>query len=210
MELTWVQKAQGIGAIAGAISAVLIPLAVAVVAYLLSRRQSRSHELVAARVGYYQTLTPMFNDLVCYMTFIGAWKSFSPPAVIELKRDMDKQFYCAAPLFSVSVSDAYGAFTDLCFKTFNMWGQDALLLTSAYRRRDSHAWPAEWDDYFAYSDDQVITATELESLRKAYDTLVAALVNDLDLTRARRKYTTDAVSLNAHAPQRNDIGPTRT
>ena len=45
-ELTWVDRAQGVGA-------VLIPVVVAFIAYLLSRRQSRSHELVAARLDYY-------------------------------------------------------------------------------------------------------------------------------------------------------------
>ena len=189
----------------GGIGALLIPVAVAVLAYLLSKRQRQSGELLSARLGYYQTLSPLLNDLVCYMTFIGGWQSMSPLDVIKLKRTLDKQFHCAAPLFSTDVSDTYSVFTDRCFKTFNLWGQDAKILSSAYRRRGGLPWESSWDGYFAYPDDRAIPKEELEGTRRAYDGLVAALVRDIDITRARSEYTTSAVSLNAHAPQRNDI-----
>lgn len=198
-KLTWVDYAQGVGAL-------LTPLVAAGLVYVLSRRQSRSHELLSARLEYYRELVPDLNTLMCYMTFIGDWKGMSPGDAIALKRRLDKTFHCAAPLFSSDVLTTYSHFTDKCFGTFNNWGQDALLLTSAYRRRSAFSnWDKAWDAMFAYTDVQPIPAQELGDLRTAYDRLVAALVRDIDITRARSAYTTSAVSLNAHAPHRDDI-----
>jgi hypothetical protein len=206
-ELTWVDKAQGVGAIVGGVGAILIPVAAAVIAYVLGKRQSRSHELVAARLDYYRRLAPLLNDLMCYLTFIGGWKKMSPPEVIDLKRQLDKEFHCAAPLFSEEVLVAYDAFMERCFRHFGLWRLDAKLLTSAFHRKPERSdWESDWQRFFAYPDDRPIPATELEAVRSSYDALLAALVRDVDITRARSKYTTDLVSLNAHAPQREEIG----
>lgn len=193
--LVWVQYAQGI-------SAVVTPLTVAWLGYVLARRQSRNDVLLTARLEDYRRLVPNLNTLMCYMTFIGDWKALTPPEVVGLKRRLDTDFFAAAPLFSADAQDAYGRFMSLCFRTFNAWGTDAQLLTSAYRRREATAsWQDEWDRSFAYDDSRAIPAAELASLRSSYDALVAAMVRDLDITRARARYTSDLVSLNAHAPR---------
>ena len=202
-DLSWVDYLQGI-------SAVVTPLTVAGLGYFFARWQSRNHELVAARLQDYRRLVPNLNALMCYMTFIGDWKSLNPPQVVALKRRLDADFFCAAPLFSAEVQNAYGEFMDRCFTTFNTWGTDAQLLTSAYRRRGAGVpWQADWDRHFAYDDPHAIPASELTSIRTTYDALVASLVHDLDITRAREKYTSDLVSLNAHAPRREDIAGSR-
>lgn len=195
----WVDYAQGIGA-------VVTPLTVAALGYVFARRQSRSRELLSARLEDYRRLVPNLNALMCYMTFIGDWKSLDPPQAVALKRRLDADFFCAAPLFSEGVQDAYGRFMTCCCRTFNAWGSNAQLLTSAYRRRPAIAgWQESWDACFAYDDERLIPASELTEIRSSYDALVAALVRDLDITRTRGKYTSDLVSLNAHAPRRTDI-----
>lgn len=198
-DLTWVDYAQGV-------SAVATPVLVAVLAAVLARRQSRSHELLAARLDEYRRLIPDLNTLMCYITFIGDWKSLTPAEVVALKRRLDKNFFCAAPLFSVRVMTAYTTFIDLCFQTFNAWGEDARILTSAYRRRPAvPRWSPHWDRLFVYDDRRPIPGPELARVRLAYDELVAAIVGDIDITRARAAYTTSAVALNAHMPARADI-----
>ena len=198
-ELTWVDYAQGVGAL-------LTPLVAAWIVYVLSRRQTRSHELLSARLDYYRQLIPDLNVLMCYMTFIGDWKASTPPEMVALKRRLDRNVFCAAPLFSPDVIAAYDNFMKRSFRTFNQWGQDATLLTSAYRRRPClPAWDPAWDHFYAYADSQSISAKELSDHRATYDTLVGALVRDLVITRARATYTTTSVSLNAHAPRRDDI-----
>jgi len=182
-DLTWVDWAQGIGAVA-------TPLLVAFLAYMLTRRQSRNGELVSARLDYYRVIVPDLNDLMCYVTFIGSWRDMAPPQVISIKRRLDKNFYCAAPLFTAEVAQAYDDFMSACFQTFNSWGQDAVLLTSAYRRRQSYEkWDRAWDGMFAYPDDRVISQGELADLRLKYDRLLISLVKDIDITRTRASYT---------------------
>ncbi len=195
----WVDYVQGV-------SAILTPLAVAWLGYTLTRRQSRNEVLVGARLDEYRRIVPNLNLLMCYMTFVGSWKTLTPPEVVELKRRLDRDFFVAAPLFSADVQAAYASFMDRCFETFNDWGTDARIVTSPYRRRDVLPnWRDEWDRQFVYDDRRAIPAAELRAVRCAYDGLVASMVRDLDITRARPRYTSDLVSLNAHAPRPKDV-----
>jgi hypothetical protein len=194
-----------------AVGTALTPAVVAGLAYVLTRSQSRSEELLRTRLDYYRELAPELNRLMCYMTFIGGWRDLSPEDVVAMKRRLDETFYCAAPLFSPAALDAYERLMDRTFTTFRQWGQDATIVSSAYRRRQTwqgtgdHGWRAEWDAYFTMADDEPITAEMLQDYRQTYDALIAAMARELDLTRARARYTTSLVSLNASAPRREDI-----
>ncbi|MGY2873824.1 hypothetical protein ACVW00_001014 [Marmoricola sp. URHA0025 HA25] len=192
-----------------AIGSVTTPLVVVVLGLIYARRHSRSEELLRARIEYYKALAPDLNVLMCYMTFIGSWRDHSPVEIVALKRRLDQTFYCAAPLFSDPVRDAYVDFERFCFSTFNHWGEDALIRSGAYRRRQAWqrepGWALSWDAMFSKPDSDAIPASDLSGIRKAHDALIAALVRDLDLTRARSGYTTSLVSLNAHAPKQHDI-----
>jgi hypothetical protein len=197
-----------------AIGAIATPLVVLALGFTLATRQSRSEELLKARLEYYRQLIPKLNDLMCYMTFIGGWREVSPPAIVNLKRELDREINCAAPLFSNAVKPAYDDLMNLCFKTFNEWGTDPRIMSSAYRRRQAWrlpgGWDAGWNGAFAYPDDRVITGSELITLRAAYDALVNAMVRDLNLERSRSQYTSAQVSLNAHEARRQDIDGSRS
>lgn len=194
-----------------AIGALLVPVVVAVLAYVLTRNQSRSQELVRARLDYYKLLAPDLNRLMCYITFIGGWRDDSPEAIIALKRRLDSNFYCAAPLFSPEVLEAYSALMELSFSTFGSRGSDARIKSNAFRRRQSwrggadNVWRPEWNHYFTLQDTDRIASESLMEYRRTYDGLLAAAVRDLDITRARSQYTTNLVKLNAHAPIVEDI-----
>lgn len=194
-----------------AIGALLVPVVVAALAYVLTRNQSRSQELVHARLEYYKLLAPDLNRLMCYITFIGGWRDDSPEAIIVLKRRLDANFYCAAPLFSPEVLGAYNQLMNLSFSTFGPWGTDARIKSNAFRRRQSwrgegeSAWQPEWDHYFTLQDTERIAGESLMKYRRTYDSLLAAAVRDLDITRARSEYTTNLVKLNAHVPRIEDI-----
>jgi hypothetical protein len=201
---TWTDVLQAIGAL-------LVPVVVAMLVYVLTRNQSRSQELVRARLEYYKLLAPDLNRLMCYITFIGGWRDDSPEAIIMLKRRLDANFYCAAPLFSSKVLEAYNDLMELSFSTFGPWGTDARIKSNSFRRRQSwrgtggSAWRPEWDGYFTLQDTEVIVGESLMKYRRTYDSLLAAAVRDLDITRARSQYTTSLVKLNAHVPVIEDI-----
>jgi hypothetical protein len=54
--------------------------------------QWRSQKLVERRLEIYDDLAPHFNDLLCYFTYVGAWKELDPPAVVAHKRIVEDSF----------------------------------------------------------------------------------------------------------------------
>ncbi|HVX69858.1 MAG TPA: hypothetical protein VHA79_09230 [Mycobacteriales bacterium] len=190
-----------------AIGAIATPIVVGGVGFVVSSKLSRSGELLKVRLEYYRELAPDLNTLMCYMTFIGTWRDTSPADVVALKRRLDATFFCAAPLFSPGVLACYQSLMDISFTTFNDWGEDAKIRSNAYRRRQSWRgdWLSAWDDLFELHDEATISAAALMEYREKYDALVSALVRDLNINRARQRYTTDEVALNAHAPARQDV-----
>ena len=193
-EPTWTEILTALGAVA-------TPIVVIVFGAILTRRQSRNELLLKARIEYYRELAPDLNRLMTYMMFIGTWRDVSPPDVVALKRRLDAAFYVAAPLFSEAVMDRYQRYMSHCFKSFGLWGRDALIRSSAYRRRQSwqgsQPWDTRWDRLFELRDEEPVERASLETLKRAHDDLIAALVLDLNMNRARSEYTSTRVVGNA-------------
>ncbi|WIB64613.1 MULTISPECIES: hypothetical protein [unclassified Curtobacterium] len=189
-----------------AIGTALTPILVAVLGIVITKRQSRNSELLRLRVDYYQQLVPNLNRLMCYVTFIGSWRDDAPPDIVALKRHLDSDFYCAAPLFSRAVSAAYENLMSRSFSTFGAWGSDAKIISSSYRRsqawcRQDIGWQPGWEQHFTLAPHDHIGVDVLDGYRKAYDELLARLVDDLRISRTRQNYTTARVSLNATSPR---------
>lgn len=191
----------------GALAALAIPVVVILIGQRFNQQvqkweasQWRNQELIKARLEYFKELAPMFNDLMCYFTFLGGWRTLEPPQVVAIKRRLDRAFYCAAPLFSQQVSHAYGAFMNTCFQTFGGWGDDARLRTGYYRRRQALGddWRPEWESAFIYNDSTTIPTSAITAVRDAYDALMRALAEDIELSSARDRYVTADVSINAY------------
>ncbi len=188
------------------VATVAVPVVVAVLGYRLNRRlklweadQWRNQELIRARLAYYQVIAPQLNDLMCFFGFIGDWKRFTPPAIIELKRKLDRDFYTASPLFSEASESAFSDFMDVCFETFGTWDKDAKLRTGYGRRRSATTgWDGTWEPMFTHGEEQRVTKEELAALRSAYDAVLGALARDVALLDARERYLTGALPINAH------------
>ncbi len=99
--------------------------------------QWRSQKLIETQLKVYDDLAPQLNDLLCYFTYVGCWKELDPPAVVALKRAIDKKMFLAAPLFSESFFSACMEFQNLCFETYSGWGRDALLRAQFQRREQA-------------------------------------------------------------------------
>ena len=133
---------------------------------------------------------------MCYFTFIGQWKTFTPPDILSIKRTLDREFFSALPLFSAECAAAYDSFIRACFEMFGHWGADAQLRTGYVRRRDALAgeWKPEWEEMFLYRQAQVIEDEELRQIREKYDTVLGALARDIELFEARDRYATELVT----------------
>lgn len=183
-----------------AVSAVSVPVIVAVIGFVLNRRlkqyeadQWRNQELIKARLQYFGQLAPMLNDLMCYLTFIGRWKEMTPPEVIALKRNLDRVFYPVAPLFDSATTSAYNAFMGQCFKTHAGWGVDARIRSGFGHRRQAagEAWQPEWESMFTNGEDQPIEDSSIDTLHASHDLLLAKLVEDVKLLAPRQQYVSN-------------------
>jgi len=173
--------------VAKLLASVLTPVALAalgVYVHRVTKRfehvQWRSQKLIEKRLSVYEDLAPLFNDLLCYFTYVGCWRDLDPLDVVALKRSIDKQIHVAAPLFSATFFEACMAFQDLCFETYNGWGQDALLRTEAFRRKEGRPqdWKAEWENCFSAD------AAEPNAVRTAYARVMKAFSEDIGVHAA--------------------------
>ena len=160
----------------------LVPIALAAVGIYIHRvtkrfehLQWRSQKLIEKRLSVYDDLAPLLNELLCYFTYIGGWRDLDPPAVVALKRVVDKKIHLASPLFSQEFFTACMAFQELCFETYVGWGRDALLRTSFQRRREGRPddWKKEWEACFS------TRVVDSESVRSAYHRVMEAFATDI-------------------------------
>ncbi|WP_432572176.1 hypothetical protein [Kineococcus sp. SYSU DK005] len=173
-----------------ALGAVAVPVVLAVVAHRLQRRASerdertaRLRQLAEVRTEHFRVIAPELNDLFAYFCFIGGWKSWSPPAIIEKKRSLDRAFFSVAPLFSPEARSAYATFMDACFETWGPWGADARLRTSPERHQQvwGGKWDTAWNAMFSPSARRGVSEQDLAGVRKAYDLLLGRLATDIRL-----------------------------
>lgn len=128
-----------------AADAALTPIVVVILGIAFARRQNRNDQLLQARIRHYEKIVPDLNTLMCYLTFIGTWKEQSPVDIVALKRRLDHNYYCAAPLFSDDVLNAYSRFEKSCFVPFGTWGEAAKIISSPYCRREFWNRNGGWD-----------------------------------------------------------------
>ena len=177
-----------------AIGTLAVPVVVAVMANRFNDQvkrweanQWRNQELIKARLEYYRQLVPKLNDLMCYFVYIGQWKGVTPPTILDLKRTVDKEFFCSKPLFSDGVGTAYNEFMDLCFSIFGGMGTDAKLRTGFDHRQEvmGPQWNPAWETMFTHRTSETLQ-NDRDNVRRAYDKLIDAFADDIELTAATR------------------------
>ncbi len=167
------------------------PLAVAGLGVYLTRLakrfehlQWRNQRLIEKRIAVYEDLASDLNDLLCYFSFVGCWKDLTPHQVVALKRRIDKKVYLAAPLFSPSFFEHCMNFMNLCYATFQGWGEDAKLRTAFERRKQAVGaeWEAKWDDCFSHD------VSDPHQVRAAYQAVMASFSEEIGILAASNKH----------------------
>ena len=165
---------------------ILIPLSVAAVGLLVSRYlkrldlvQWRNQKLLEKRIAIYDDVAPKLNLLLCFYIWVGYWKSISPEAVIQTKRELDKTMNVYRHLFEDDVYQAYQAFMNMLFETFTGAGHDARIrsaVKSAYGDRSTdaaYAWNHTWTERFSTAD----RVASKEDVLAKYQHLMARLTH---------------------------------
>jgi len=164
------------------IAGLLTPTVLAILGVFLGRLnkryehvQWRSQKLIEKRLVIYDDIAPILNDILCYFTYVGCWRDLDPPTIVSLKRSIDKKIYIAAPLFSNEFFHACMEFQNLCFETYNSWGQDAKLRTNYLRHQQAKngGWASEWADCFSDK------ASDPEEIHGAYNKIMSVFANDI-------------------------------
>jgi hypothetical protein len=172
--------------VAKLVCSVLTPAAIAIFGVYIHRvmkrfedHQWRSQKLIEKRLTIYDDLAPLFNDLLCYFTYVGTWKELKPPDVVALKRKIDRKIYLAAPLFPKEFFQACQALQGSCFSAYSGWGKDAQLRTNWKRRKEADAgWQNEWECYF--TDDKAVT--DPAKVKVAYDSVMQMFADSIGVT----------------------------
>jgi hypothetical protein len=70
-------------------------------------------------------MAPCLNQLLCFFTWVGDFRSIDPPRAIEIKRELDRTFFANRQLFSSAFEQRYLAFIDAYFQPWTGSGHDA-------------------------------------------------------------------------------------
>ncbi len=164
----------------------LTPIVIVVLGIWIARITKRFEQIqwvgrrvIERRIDVYDEIAPMLNDLFVYFTFIGHWKELSPTQVIELKRLLDRRVHVFASLFSDKFLTCYFSYMNLCFKTYQGWGEDARLRTDPKRHKETagSSWNSMWDDIFCAEDDW----SSPQQVRYTYQKLMKSFAEELQI-----------------------------
>ena len=110
----------------------LTPLTVAGLGFFVARAGRRigqiqwaNQTVVARRLDIFKDVAPQINRLLCFATFVGAWKEISPRDAIALKRKLDETMYANRVLFSDQFFGAYQLFMVTLFAMYATTDADA-------------------------------------------------------------------------------------
>lgn len=167
-------------------ASILTPIAIVMLGIYVHRVTKRfedfqwkSQKLIEKRIAIYDELAPLFNDLLCYFTYVGSWKEMRPTDVIALKRKIDRQTHLAAPLFTASFFHACQDFQHLCFRAYTGWGVDARLRTNWSRRKEVQPdWHEDWERYYCDSQD----VTDPRKIQAAYMKVMSEFAINIGVT----------------------------
>ncbi len=184
-------------------------LLVASVAIRFERRKSINEALIGKRLALYDAVVPLLNDLLCFFCCIGAWRSFTPPAMIAHKRTLDRTLHVWGALFPPDLFDRWHVFSRLCFSVHNGPGRDARLRADPARLAPywGARWDPAWNDCLAPDAD----ASDPEAIRAAYGALVAAFADAVGVPGSgNQKEVGGAFRTRARSRRARDRGPSST
>jgi hypothetical protein len=164
----------------------LTPILIIIIGFYLNKRlkkvediQWRNQKLIEKRLDIYDHLAPLFNDLLCYYTYVGNWKERTPNEIVNLKRLVDKQIYLASPLFCKDFLTKCLFFINLCYESYSGMGEDAKLRTDFKLRKPASLvkWNNDWDTNFSVNE-----SSPIAQIRLAYISIMEIFSEEIGLT----------------------------
>jgi hypothetical protein len=168
--------------IAALILAVLSPVIMIILAFRFSRiikgmkkKQWSNQKMVEKRMEVFDRMAPELNDIYCFFCYVGNWNEITPPEVLRLKRDLDKDMNIYAKLFSDDLGEKYRNFMLLCFVSKSGWEHDEKIKSLyALRQEKCAEWDDDWKQYFDTNN-----VVEAPGIKERYDELIGSFKEDL-------------------------------
>lgn len=156
------------------------PVALTIVGFTikseLMRRENvewRSRFQIEWRLRVFEDMVTDLNKLYCAFNYVGDWRSISPPDILNLKRELDRNFHIYNFLWSQQFRHAYDILLNACYETNR--GIEASAAVRANLRRYKQAWYDSWD----YSWDDMFVAEAHRLRRKEFNKLYVNLTVQL-------------------------------
>lgn len=154
-------------------------------ARVLEEAQWANRRTVELLIELHNRMAPLLNDILCFFTWVGDFRSIDPPTALRKKRELDKIYFANRHLFENEFRERYSAFIALCFSHWGRAGEDAMLRTSAetlrLERGPHYKWDANWSGLFA---DEPEEPRELAAdQRSGYEATMDAFAAQLGLGR---------------------------
>ena len=93
-----------------------------------------------------RALLPHLNDIYCYFTYQGDWRTMSPDDATAAKRTSDRVVFSNFFLWSKEFLEAYEEYTRTAFLEHRGEGRQFLFRTSVARHRENPKWEDSWYD----------------------------------------------------------------
>jgi hypothetical protein len=135
----------------------------------------REEQILAEKQKIYAELGRRLNVFYIYVADVGDFRSYTPPRVVEMKREADRQFFMYRPYWSEITEKRYNEYMNAAFLTYTGAGMPAKINAFKSQKQaaydvDKLKWDATWDSYFAERSDPEIA--------KKYYALVSSLLAD--------------------------------
>jgi hypothetical protein len=165
--------------------AVLSPLIIVFLALRFRRIKKKlihehheNQKLIEKRIEIYERIGPKLNDIFSFFSYTGNWKELSPPDIMKLKRELDKEITINTPLFSNDLIRKYNSFILLCFVSHSGW-EHKEKIKSMYELRQEHIadWKADWIPFFDTNN-----VVEGIKLKERYDGLMEYFKKEINPT----------------------------
>lgn len=135
----------------------------------------REEQILSEKQKIYAELGRKLNIFYVYVADVGDFRGYTPPRVVEMKREADRQFFMYRPYWSKETEQLYVKYMNAAFLTYNGVGLPAKInaskaeKVSAYKV-DKLTWDPQWDEYFTAQIDPDISTK--------YYALVSSLLAD--------------------------------
>lgn len=138
----------------------------------------RDEQILADKKRIYTEIGPKLNIFYIYVADVGDFKAYTPARVVDLKREVDRQFHIYHPYWSAGTQEKYSTFMESVFQTYSGVGLPAQINGSPIEKiaayeNDQLKWDPAWNRYFTGN-------TDLNVSEKYYALVKSLLADTVD------------------------------